>query len=61
MVKTIAPESVTGNLVASVMPLCGMEAPADAEYFSSAEWRRSPAQPVTLLTGSTRPPPALQD
>ena len=37
-----------------------MEAPAGVEYGSVSEWRRSPAQPVTLLTGSTNPslPPA---
>ena len=29
-----------------------MEAPAGAEYSFTGEWRRSPAQPVTLLTGS---------
>lgn len=37
-----------------------MEAPAGVEYGSVSEWRRSPAEPVTLLTGSTNPslPPA---
>src|SRR5690606_12152792 len=34
----------------------GMEAPAGIEYGTVSEWRRSPAQPVTLLTGFTRPP-----
>lgn len=44
------------------MPRSGMEAPADVEYGTVSEWRRSPAQPVTLLTGSTNPPlpPARQ-
>ena len=38
----------------------GMEAPAGIEYGTVSEWRRSPAQPVTLLTGFTNPsfPPA---
>lgn len=37
-----------------------MEAPADVEYDTVSEWRRSPAQPVTVLIGSTNPslPPA---
>ncbi|ELG3277747.1 hypothetical protein RN004_003849 [Salmonella enterica] len=37
-----------------------IEAPADGEYGTVSEWRRSPAQPVTLLIGSTNPflPPA---
>ena len=33
----------------------GMEAPAGIEYGTVSEWRRSPAQPVTLLIGSTNP------
>ncbi len=32
-----------------------MEAPAGVEYGSVSEWRRSPAEPVTLLTGFTNP------
>jgi len=42
------------------MPRSGMEAPAESEYGTAGEWRRSPAEPVTLLTGSTNPslPPA---
>lgn len=32
-----------------------MKAPAGAEYDTVGEWRRSPAQPVTLLIGSTNP------
>ena len=32
-----------------------MEAPAGVEYGSVSEWRRSPAEPVTLLIGSTNP------
>ena len=38
----------------------GMEAPAGIEYGTVSEWRRSPAQPVTLLIGSSNPslPPA---
>ncbi|MFC7506175.1 hypothetical protein ACFQUX_00270 [Pantoea stewartii] len=32
-----------------------MEAPEGVEYGTIAEWRRSPAQPVTLLTGYTNP------
>ncbi|HGV1180035.1 TPA: hypothetical protein ACNBZU_004597 [Escherichia coli] len=37
-----------------------MEAPADGEYGSVRDWRRSPAQPVTVLIGSANPslPPA---
>lgn len=37
-----------------------MEAPAGVEYGTVSEWRRSPAQPVTSLIGSTNPsfPPA---
>jgi len=37
------------------MPRSGMEAPAGVEYETVVKWRRSPAQPVTLLTGSTNP------
>lgn len=33
----------------------GMEAPAGIEYGTVSEWRRSPAQPVTVLIGSTNP------
>lgn len=32
-----------------------MEAPAGVEYGSVSEWRRGPAEPVTLLTGFTNP------
>lgn len=32
-----------------------MKAPARVEYDTAGEWRRSPAQPVTLLIGSTNP------
>ncbi|ENY2914295.1 hypothetical protein ACFW8K_004431 [Salmonella enterica] len=32
-----------------------MEAPAGTKYGTIVKWRRSPAQPVTLLTGSTNP------
>jgi len=32
-----------------------MEAPAEGEHGSVRDWRRSPAQPVTLLIGSTNP------
>lgn len=39
------------------MPLCGMEAPAAVEYSSDSEWRRCPAQPATVLTGSASPTP----
>lgn len=41
------------------MSRSGMEAPADGEQVTDGEWRRSPAQPVTGLTGSAYPPPAL--
>jgi hypothetical protein len=34
------------------MPQSGMEVPADAEYSFPGEWRRDPAQPVTVVTGS---------
>ncbi|EHT97642.1 hypothetical protein [Pantoea stewartii] len=37
------------------MPQSGMEVPANAEYGFTGEWHRSPAQPVTLLIGSTNP------
>lgn len=37
------------------MPRSGMEAPANAEYCTFAEWHRSPVQSVTLLTDSTSP------
>jgi hypothetical protein len=37
------------------MPQSGMEVPADAEYSFPGEWRRDPAQPVTVLTGSASP------
>lgn len=33
----------------------GMEAPAGVEYGTVSEWRRSPAQPVTLLIGYINP------
>lgn len=39
------------------MPRSGMEAPEDDIYGTEAEWRRSLAQPVTLLTSSTNPSP----
>jgi len=32
-----------------------MEAPAEGEYSSVRDWRRSPAQPVTFLIGSANP------
>ncbi len=41
------------------MPRSGMEAPEDDIYGTEAEWRRSLAQPVTLLTSSTNPSPTL--
>ncbi|MDL4915032.1 MAG: hypothetical protein QRY16_14915 [Enterobacterales bacterium endosymbiont of Blomia tropicalis] len=33
-----------------------MEAPAGVEYGSVSEWRRGPAQPVTVLISSANPP-----
>ena len=36
-----------------------MEAPAAVEYNSDSEWRRCPAQPATVLTGSASPTPSL--
>lgn len=44
------------------MPRSGMEAPAESEYGTAGEWRRSPAQPVILLIGYINPPlsPARQ-
>ncbi|EDR6015959.1 hypothetical protein B5W56_004226 [Salmonella enterica subsp. enterica serovar Javiana] len=32
-----------------------IKAPADAGGIAVVKWRRSPAQPVTLLIGSTNP------
>ncbi|HBT4616704.1 TPA: hypothetical protein MB295_001261 [Klebsiella pneumoniae] len=34
-----------------------MEAPEGVEYGSVSEWRRRPAQPATVLTGSAYPIP----
>ena len=39
------------------MPLCGMEAPAAVEWSTVGKWRRRPAQPAAVLTGSASPTP----
>ncbi len=38
------------------MPLCGMEAPAEVEWSTAGKWRRRPALPAAVLTGSAYPP-----
>jgi hypothetical protein len=35
----------------------GMEAPAAVEWSTAGKWRRRPAQPAAVLTGSASPPP----
>lgn len=35
----------------------GMEAPAEAEWSTVGKWRRRPAQPAAVLTGSASPTP----
>ncbi|HAT3694974.1 TPA: hypothetical protein MA433_005492 [Klebsiella pneumoniae] len=34
-----------------------MEAPAEVEWSTVGKWRRRPAQPAAVLTGSANPPP----
>jgi hypothetical protein len=47
------------NIGSFGMPLCGMEAPAAVEWSTAGKWRRRPAQPAAVLTGSASPPPSL--
>ncbi|WP_427037693.1 hypothetical protein [Enterobacter hormaechei] len=44
------------NIGNFLMPLCGMEAPAEVEWSTAGKWRRRPAQPAAVLIGSASPP-----
>ncbi|HBW8393718.1 TPA: hypothetical protein MFL87_005918 [Klebsiella pneumoniae] len=35
----------------------GIEAPAEVEWSTAGKWRRCPAQPAAVLTGSAYPTP----
>ncbi|PXK13758.1 hypothetical protein DMR09_02665 [Klebsiella variicola] len=37
----------------------GMEAPDEVTCVCGVKWRRRPAQPAAVLTGSASPPPSL--